>query len=205
MGRANGINGKYREGNQDIFFHPKNAEEIVEFFYPILKNYNNCTMLDACCGMKTLGNAVEDIINVKKSYYVDIESRTDGIIEKDIREFNQKADIIFCNPPFHPVTKVVEIYHHLISILNPEGSLFFVIDNSFLYQGRDRAIEILCDKYYFLPRYTFASAGKPLLDIGILNYQKREEKIYILESFIDITKVLTPYYEYNYVKKSLFD
>lgn len=176
--------------------HPKVADYIFEFLEKQgwLENDNlhhGVEILDACCGDGVLGRSlrgflIRDSLFRGSTTYQDIsisgKSVTDEI--KPPREF----DFIVCNPPWKE-SVATEIYFHLLTLLKEGGTLFFLINNVWMYQGPERARRIKCDRFYFLPRYAFKWSGRPMLDCGILVYRNDGLKKGH-SSFIDIPRDL---------------
>jgi 2-polyprenyl-3-methyl-5-hydroxy-6-metoxy-1,4-benzoquinol methylase len=126
----------------DIYIHPKHAQEIVKYLsphFPIRLHYN---VLDACCGHGVLGDAIKDYYSRKINSDVSITYQDIKINGKSIldEKYDKLFDIIICNPPWVPVDLPEAIYHYLIGLLNTGGVLIFIINNTFVYQGIDRAI-----------------------------------------------------------------
>lgn len=165
--RSGGIKRPFDNDN-DVYFNDTNAFEMLDYLYPHYSKYKYPAVLDACCGKGALGNA---LMKIKPCHVTsqDIKQSGESILDyKALYNF----DIILCNPPWHPVELPEAIYYKLISMLNPDGVLIFIIDNVFCYQGIDRAKKLNFQKYYFLPRFVFKSSGKNLLDCGVLTYHK---------------------------------
>jgi len=174
----------------DIYFNYINAFEMFSYLYPHFSNISHPFILDACAGDGVLSNAIRDV-----------SKKVCSIICQDIKEYGESIlyydaptdfNIIVCNPPWIPVEEAEKIYHHLLSLLTDDGILFFIINNVFCYQGWKRAKELKFQKFYFLPRFTFLSSGKPLLDCGVLVYHKNNEipkEAVNLDCFINLTKI----------------
>jgi hypothetical protein len=163
--RTGGKATKERDHEQNIFFHEQNANEIAEYLYPHYKSFKKCVILDACSGLGVLGNAFSKRTGKTMVFFYD---KKDGA---DILKAAGEYDLIVCNPPWR-LSEALPIYEHLLNLLSPNGILFFIINNVFCYQGSDRAEKLCFQKYYFLPRWTFKPAGRPLLDCGIMVYHK---------------------------------
>ncbi len=158
--------------------HPKVADLIFDKMKSEgwIKNnhvYRGPEILDACAGNGVLGYSLMRKITseyprlgslTRQDISISGKSVTDEI--KPPREF----DYIVCNPPWKE-SVATEIYFHLLSLLKEGGTLFFLINLVWLYQGPERAQRIKCDKFYFLPRYAFKWSGRPMLDCGILVYR----------------------------------
>lgn len=190
MGKRTGGRQKISKKENDIYLNSINALEIFEYLKPHIIQFDNYPdILDACCNDGVLGRAVSKVLNNKCCVeFQDIKFKGESILDY---EPYKKFDIIVCNPAWIPVTLPFLIYEKLLKLLKDNGVLFFLINNTFVYQGRDRAVNLRFHKYYFLPRYAFLSAGKPLLDCGIMVYHKSEIPIeaFYLRPFIDLTKV----------------
>jgi len=172
---------KNKVNDQNIKFIPEVAEIIFNYLkphYTIPTPNGTIQILDACCGDGVLGKSIKKIIENHEYTYQDIKIKLElqdiKINKKSIlkEKYKTKFDIIVSNPPWHPVTLSENIYWKLISLLSDNGVLFYIIDNTFCYQGWDRAKELLYQKYYFLPRYVFKWSGKKLLDCGIMVYHR---------------------------------
>lgn len=169
-----------------VYFIPEVASRMFSSLsthllkFSVMSNFQN--VLDACCGDKVLGRAIEERLGFAKVTYQDISISGKSIVDEIKKpEF---FDIIVCNPPWKE-SIATEIYFHLLKLLKPGGVLFFIINNVWMYQGPDRARKILCDKFYFLPRYVFKWSGKSLLDCGVLVYEKKQEESSV---YIDIPR-----------------
>jgi hypothetical protein len=171
------------------------AEIITKNLYErFCKDMEINNILDACCGYGALGFTFNKLIPKAKCDYVDKEcpplwidkSISDNFSRKDITECyqRQRYDIILCNPPW-TVKKAELIYHHVINLLKPNGILFFLIQNIFIYQGYDRSINHKWDAWMFLPCYIYSQSGAPKLDCGIGVYindkpfEQKENRIFM--------------------------
>lgn len=171
MSQRNGGSQHEPGGDNNVYFHPRNAEEVVTYLYPhflprlqFTPMESICSVLDACAGDGALGKVFETHYNCLVDYQ-DIKDSGKSILEYAPEgEFN----IIVCNPPWIPVKLAEAIYRHLLTLLAPGGVLLFVINNTFAYQGSERALALPFEKFYFLPRYVFAASGRPLLDCGVM-------------------------------------
>lgn len=171
MGRSGGV-ATGETHDQNVYFIPEVAEIMFDYLKPHYADYKCPLILDACCGSGVLGKSLSKILNGKcKTTYHDINMNGQSILEY---KTHWKFDIIVCNPPWAPVSTAEKIYHFLISMLSDAGVLFFIINNTFMYQGWERAVELQCSRYYFLPRYVFKWSGRPLLDCGAMVYHKSQ-------------------------------
>jgi len=164
--REGGIAQKEKPIITDIPTHPIIATEIAQYLKPHYEHLKKGVILDACAGAVTLGNTFFN--ELPKSFlltYQDIK-----ISGKSILDFSpdEKYNIIVCNPPWHPVTLALQIWHKLYSLLADGGVMFYIINNTFCYQGAARAVNLNYQKFYFLPRFVYKSAGRPLLDCGVM-------------------------------------
>lgn len=168
-GRTGGKTSEDRDGAQDVFFHEQNAIELAEYLLPHYWHRENTPpfILDACSGSGILGNAVKKVL--EKVNYSPVLFSAEIKNGWDVMKTNEreKFDVIICNPPWK-LSVALPIYRHLEKLLAPNGVLIFIINNVFCYQGSDRAEELDYQKYYFLPRWTFKPAGRPLLDCGVM-------------------------------------
>lgn len=168
-GRTGGKTSEDRDGAQDVFFHEQNAMEMAQYLWPHCWQPDNNFpyLLDACSGSGALGKAFKGVMETRGSkpvlYSAEIKNGWD-VMKTNERE---KFDVIICNPPWK-LNVALPIYKHLEKLLAPNGVLIFIINNVFCYQGSDRAEELDYQKYYFLPRWTFKPAGRPLLDCGVM-------------------------------------
>ena len=175
--RSGGIKN-IREVNETVYFHPENAKEMFNYLSPHLSGFCDCkdcsthiNILDACSGTGILGKALGSLFNGASINFVDINQN------KNIFDVKEKYDFIVCNPPWS-LKISLPIYWHLINnCLKKHGILFFIINNVFCYQGSDRAETLKYQKYYFLPRWTFKHANRPLLDCGVMVCYKDPELI----------------------------
>jgi hypothetical protein len=190
-GRTGGKTNIGRDHNQNVRFHTKNAIELAEYLLPhysVLGGEIN--ILDACAGDGVLGNAIN--IELKKHIGIDANvSFIDELYGHDVFDENGEYDLIICNPPW-AIKQSLPIYNHLLSLLSQDGILIFIINNVFVYQGSDRAESLKYQKYYFLPRWTFKPAGRPLLDCGVMVYHENgqvPEDAAQLRPYIPLTRV----------------
>lgn len=159
----------------DVFFVPEVADEAINHLsvhLPLYKYPNvNLSVLDACANDGVLGKAI-------KKWYLKSGMGNAKVIFQDIKQKGisildyvpkKKFDVIICNPPWKEKL-ARDIYFWLMRHLDETGVLLFVINNSFLYQGWERARSLGCQKFYFLPRFAFAKAGIPLTDGGVAVY-----------------------------------
>lgn len=163
-----------REVSEDVEFLYANAEELFTYLQPhtqylssINTDDNPIRVLDACCGEeKNLGRAIASVNGFTDVTYIDIKNG------HNIFDVNDKFDVIVCNPPWNLKTSL-PVYKHLINnCMADDGILFFVINIVFCYQGSDRAEELKYQKFYFFPRWVFKHTGRPLLDCGVMVYDK---------------------------------
>lgn len=190
----------------DVYFTWQVTDKIFEYLAPHFEKIDKSPLiLDACCGSGVLGNSLNKILDCQASLYLEDIKKS----EFSILDFNPgfAFDIIVCNPPWHPVKECEKIYHHLIdNLLYKSGILIFIIDNTFCYQGQERARSLKYQKFYFLPRYTFQWSGKPLLDPGIMIYHKNNimpMEAALLKPFIYFDKDLPGYIDYDKEKKDI--
>jgi hypothetical protein len=196
MGKRTGGIRSERESTNNVYFHKQNAEELVKYLEPHFSTLVSLQkmrglktlVLDACCGKKVLGKVFQ------KKYGCDVifQDKEEG--GQSILEFvpEKLFHIIICNPPWVPVELAEAIYHKLITFLSPGGILFFVINNTFCYQGSDRAKALPFNKFYFLPRYVFKPSGKPLLDCGVMVFHNGGYFSYpatMLRPFIPMSRI----------------
>lgn len=186
MARTGGIKTE-REVDENVYFHPRNAWEMFNYLSPhfAIPHDEAPQILDACAGSGILGKAVKEYYDISKTDFVDIKHGA------DVLNINKKYDIIVCNPPWS-LKISLPIYWRLVEhCLAPYGVLFFIINNVFCYQGSDRAEGLKYQKYYFLPRWTFHHANRPLLDCGVMVYHKGDhlsERSAILTPYIPLTR-----------------
>lgn len=179
------LGGKPSDRNisNDIFFDYEPARFMINFIFNRLDvdlTFNNWTfisnkyeykILDACCGNGVLGNCIIDLLKLKSKNidFVDIkiqESLTTKLFSNfyiaDILEWKPsfKYNIIICNPPWSPVDRAEEIYHHLLSLLDEKGILVFIINYAFINTNWKRGEKLGNGITLFLPRYTFNNALK---------------------------------------------
>jgi len=186
--RAGGSTTKGKRNNvqeNDIFFHPFVSNALIKALSVHINNKklvnaflydNKFRVLDACCGAGALGTSFKKHFKNSTVDFVDIMNQT-GL--KRFKKLNiaywkpsYQYDVILCNPPWIPVEIPMEIYYKTIDLLKPTGTLFYIINNTFCYQGPKRGKRLKFQKYYFLPCYTFASAGRERLDCGVMVYHK---------------------------------
>jgi hypothetical protein len=198
MGNRNGgikneLSGKK---NNDIKTHPTVARMMIDHLSPHFDLIPYPRILDACSGQDiVLGKAIKNKYESlgKKIESLDYQDREiDG---KCILSFKpkKKFNIIIANPPWVPVNFALDVYNHLIDMLDYNGVLLFVVNNVFCYQGEERALQLFYQKYYFLPRYAYKWSGKKLLDAGVLvkhNDQKLSNRAVIQPPFIPINRRL---------------
>lgn len=168
-GRTGGKTNSGRDGAQDVCFHPDNARELARYLLP---HYNRQkddypVVLDACSGNGVLGRAFSDELERLGCKPTVIEAEKKAGVDVLNIPVSKKFDVIVCNPPWS-LDQALPIFQHLETLLAADGVLFFVINNVFCYQGSDRAETLDYQKFYFLPRWTFKPAGRPLLDCGVM-------------------------------------
>ena len=182
------------DGDNDVYFHRWNAEELISYLRPhYLKQLDRerCRVLDACAGEGVLGKVFARKYPQAAVVYQDIKTSGESILDF---EDDEGFDIIICNPPWIPVELPEAIYHKLDDdLLNPGGVLFFVINNTFCYQGPERALALDFQKFYFLPRYAFATSGKALLDCGVMVH-------HYMDTMLDQAAELRPFIPLSRVK-----
>jgi len=207
-GRPGGKTGCGKPSDTNVYTDPRVADFIFAYLKPHFDDLIFHTqgiktldryirIFDACSGKDhVLGNSIKNVISqniyIPNSNllltYQDICMAGKSILNSSHGLGNY--DIIVCNPPWHPTKQAEEIYWFLVNLLKPDGVLFFLINNVFCYQGRERAEKLLFQKFYFLPRYVFANnfkmivdpvSGeekrkyKNLLDCGIMVYHKNSD------------------------------
>ncbi len=178
----------------DIFFNKPVSEFMVNYLKPHLpNNLKKTKILDACANDGVLGYTLMESIGDSRLTMQDIKKSGQSITSY-YPESGNKYDVIVCNPPWVPVTLTEEIYHHLYNnLLDDHGVMFFIINNTFVYQSIGRGSELTFQKYYFLPRYVFRSVGRPLLDCGVMvchKDKKMNKKALELDCFIPIPREL---------------
>ncbi len=151
--------------DNDVYF----SEEVADVMIRTLKNHitykKNPKILDACAGPDgVLGKTLAKHCKTEEVWLQDIKYNGKSILNY---KPDMKYDLIICNPPFVPVELAEDIFHHLYSLLDDDGIMFFVINLTFFYQGWERAKKLIYQKIYFLPRYVFAWMNRPLLDVGV--------------------------------------
>jgi hypothetical protein len=187
----------FDSADNNVYFHPKVAESIYNALKVFIPSF--CSKgLDACCGHGALGLAFQNGIrkenrNVKFDFVDNRPFNLPNFTIIDILRFEpaQKYDVIVCNPPWVPVTLAERIYFKLKNMLNDKGVLFFIVTNTFCYQGVERCRNLKFQKFVFLPRYVFKSSGKHLLDCGILIFKNDDslDDQFNLDCFIDVPKI----------------
>lgn len=193
--RSAGIGVRKAETDNNVYFHRLNAEELITYlkkhFVSLLQlsPYNPpCRVLDACAGREALGRVFKEKYGCEVTFQ-DIKQKGESILDY---KPGHPFDIIVCNPPWIPVELPEAIYKKLVTLLAPGGVLFFIVNNTFCYQGPDRATALFFNKFYFLPRYTFASSGHPLLDCGVMVYHNGGDMLpdaALLRPFIPLSRV----------------
>jgi hypothetical protein len=159
----------------DVFFNKPVAEFMLNYLKPHLPKRDNLKILDECANDGVLGYTLEKICSEKNTISTldirDIKINGESALD---HKPDYKYDLIIVNPPFVPVTLPESIYHHLYNLLSDDGVMLYIINSTFTYQGFDRAKELKFQKYYFLPRYTFRSVDRPLLDVGVMMCHKNK-------------------------------
>ena len=155
--------------SDDIHVSPEVAKKIFNYLSPHYKHFGPCVVFDECANDGVLGQAIlNNLPDHSVLHYHDIKD--DGVSGEDFKVLGS-PEIIVCNPPWRE--KVAKaIFMKLINDLAPNGVMFFLINNVFMYQGWKRARDLHCQKFYFLPRYVFKSSGCSLLDCGVAVYHK---------------------------------
>jgi len=188
--RVGGIPAKRKTSN-DVYFDEAVAGWLWDFIfehdlYPI--DPYDYKILDACAGNGVLGKKLMDKLgNMFSDYeldgsaecdYVDIDSNDLWVDSCDILEWDAgyKYDIIICNPPWSPCIYAERIYRYLLTLLKPDGWLYFIINYSFINSNWKRGEKLGNGLTIFLPRYTFHKAGCPLLDpVLMINRQNKDD------------------------------
>ena len=191
--------------DNDVFFNKPVAEFILNYIKPHLPKRNNLKILDECANDGVLGQTLKTICSKENTISTldirDIKINGESALDHTP---DYKYDIIIANPPWVPVTLPESIYHHLYSLLAENGVMIYIINSTFVYQGIKRAEQLNFQKYYFLPRYTFKSVNRPLLDCGVMLCHKNNtisNNAINLNCFIPIDKYTcnlkyTPYKKY---------
>lgn len=172
---ANRSGGKVKPGRAhetDVYFVPEVAELIIKkLLCHLPPRRSRLRIMDACAGNGVLGVAMRKVILEKTEHgitgmaFVEKKHGVDILTYKDRGGF----DVIICNPPWVPVELAEKIYYKCLSLLNDGGVMFYIINNTYVYQGWQRAIKLTFQKYYFLPRYVFSWQNKKkLLDCGVM-------------------------------------
>lgn len=183
----------------DVYFNKPVSDFMIEYLNPHfsekISNGNDLKILDACANDGVLGLSLSDYYGkqgICPSITLQDIKKTGQSITKYYPNGGHRFDVIVCNPPWVPSSLAEEIYHHLYkNLLKDDGVLIFIINSTFCYQGIDRAKELTFQKYYFLPRYTFKSVGRPLLDAGVMICHKNcvvPKKAQALDCFIPIDR-----------------
>ena len=193
-GRTGGKTNSERDGSQDVAFHPDNARELAQYLLPHYDRQKDAwpAVLDACSGDGVLGAAFSRELKALGYKPVLFEAeKKNGFDVMDLPA-GEKFDVIVCNPPW-ALEQALPIYHHLENLLTKDGVMFFIINNVFCYQGSDRAECLSYQKYYFLPRWTFKPAGRPLLDCGVMVNHKNGDmtrEAAALRPYVKLNRVL---------------
>jgi len=160
--------------DNDYYFDGETADFIFDYLSPHFSNYpeypRGVNILDLCSGEScVLGISINNILQNSKKKISDkplsslMFNNTTFVDKKfgnDLFTFQYKNEynLIVSNPPWIPVDLAFNIYKKCLQILAPGGVLFFVINNTFIYQGPNRWIGLKGQKYYLLPRYIFDNA-----------------------------------------------
>ena len=178
-----------RDHEQRVYTHPEHAREILEYLTPHLLVQridfgDKVKTLDACCGAGAFGMACREVLyNASHRLathvtFLDVDpdiiacdASVGSIVKGSVHDLTvaTQFDVIVCNPPWR-LSEALPIYEKLLTLLAPNGVLFFLINNVFCYQNSARGEQLKFQKYYFLPRWVFKHAGRPLLDCGVLVY-----------------------------------
>ncbi len=178
--------------DQDIFFTTAVAGHLITILLERenLREPGEYNVLDACCGRGVLGMEYRqakhhaatcsiDYVDTNNQVIPSKIDQNDTVYQENILDWNpwqRKYDIIFCNPPWAPYTTALDIFGHLRCLLSDKGTLFFVINNTFLYQNAGNAKNLAYHDFVALPRYIFAGSGKPLLDCGVIISHKEDQE-----------------------------
>lgn len=162
--------------NDDINFHPVVADLTFKYLKPHYDYIKDPLILDACSGIN--GILGKSLLNQYKSNNKGTLILQDILIDgTSILDFtfDVKFDIILCNTRWSPVEFTEKVFHYLYdNLLDNNGVMFFVVNNTFIYSGWKRGIKLNYQKFYFYPRYVFKHAKKPLLDCGVITAHKGE-------------------------------
>lgn len=183
----------------DVYFQPDIADEMFDLLlarhrlaHPIFEEVNghriyaDVSILDVCANTGVLGKSLLSKIPGGKLTLQDIKISGKSFLDENYK--GRKFDYIVANPPWKEAI-AKPIYQKCLELLSHEGVLFFVINNVFQYQGRDRAVQLKCHKFYFLPRYVFKRSGRPLLDCGVMVYHNGVENASVGDScFLDVAR-----------------
>jgi len=188
------------EIDNNYYFTDYQADFIFNYIMAHMALIKNPHILDVCSGTGVLGKAILKLfefggcnfIDIKKCSWLtkklDCYEGADNFIGQDFLKplpmaSGRKFDIIVVNPPWAPLEIAFKIYQKALTLLSPNGILFFIINNTFTYQGRDRLPLLKFQKYYLLPRNCFnTNVNRKLRKIKILNdrsipNEKKQAKI----------------------------
>lgn len=175
MAKRNGGSHQKKEFDtqNNIFFDKHVADWMFNWFFDNIY-INNIIVkttdifLDACCGNGVLGDSFCKAKDKMFKYPYDIDY-VDNNVKESLKFKNRdilywkpeyKYNIIICNPPWTPVELAEEIYHHLLTLLEPGGILLFIINYSFVNTNWKRGEQLGNGITIFLPRYTFHKSLK---------------------------------------------
>jgi len=170
--------GTHKKTNDDpgvdnnYYFEDYQADFIFQYLKPHIDFINKPDILDVCSAGGVLGKAILNLfdvagcnfIDIKKSFWMvkdgDNYDSQDNFKGQDFlkpipKDPHQKFAIIVINPPWVPLITAWEIYKKALTLLALDGVLFFIINNTFVYQGRNRLPHLKFQKYYLLPRNVF--------------------------------------------------
>lgn len=200
--------------DNNYYFEDYQADFIFQYLKPHLENIHEPQILDVCAADGVLGRSILNLFDNSTAFYLDIKKcgwsikGGEGCLNtNDLPGHNfligqpiersETYDIIVINPPWVPLLTAWQIYKKALTLLSPGGVLFFCINNTFVYQGRDRLPHLKFQKYYLLPRNVFNTPfnrklreDKLLKQIEVLkklNYgdeQKRDYDIGLIQTKI---------------------
>lgn len=166
MSKRNGGSNTERKTTNDVYFSQDSADWLIDWLIDnhliSIKSCLHANVLDACCGKGALGLALKTYIpNIDFLDHKFTMNHID-IILRDILSWSPlyKYDIILCNPPWSPVSRALDIYMHLLSLLKPNGTLYFIINYAFINTNWQRGASLGNGYRIDLPRYTFAKSQK---------------------------------------------